>query len=84
MLWTTDLSPSLLVTVNDIVRAIDNKLQVDAVILDFSKAFDKVAHKLLLYKLDYYGLEEFIKLVYFIFTEQVSRSGSEGHKFILM
>ena len=61
ILWTTDLSPSLLVTVNNIVRAINNKLQVGAVILDFSKAFDKVAHKLLLYKLDYYGLEEFIK-----------------------
>ena len=69
ILWTTDLSPSLLVTVNDIVTAINNKLQVDAVILDFSKTFDKVAHKLLLYKLDYYGLEEFIKLAYFIFTE---------------
>jgi hypothetical protein len=30
--------------------------QVDAVVMDFSKAFDKVAHNRLLYKLDYYGI----------------------------
>ena len=45
-------------TVNDIARAINNNMQVaiDAAILDFSKAFDKVAHKHLIYKLDYYGI----------------------------
>ena len=46
----------LLVTVNDIARAINNNMQVDAAILDFSKAFDKVAHKHLIYKLNYYGI----------------------------
>ena len=46
----------LLVTVNDIARAINNNKQVDAAILDFSKAFDKVAHKHLIDKLDYYGI----------------------------
>ena len=34
----------LLVTVNDIAKAINNKVQVDLAVLDFSKAFDKVAH----------------------------------------
>jgi len=34
----------LLVTVNDIATAINNKLQIDLAVLDFSKAFDKVAH----------------------------------------
>ena len=34
----------------------DEKLQVDAAVLDFSKAFDKVIHYRLLYKLDYYGI----------------------------
>ena len=29
---------------NDLAKAIDNKTQVDMAILDFSKAFDKVAH----------------------------------------
>ena len=46
----------LFVTINDIAKAMDEKLQVDAVILDFSKVFDKVAHYRLLYKLDYYGI----------------------------
>ena len=42
--------PQLFITINDIAKAIDEKLQVDAAILDFSKAFDKVAHSRLLYK----------------------------------
>ena len=46
----------LLVTVNDIARAINNNMQVDAAILDFSKAFNKVAHKHLTYKLNCYGI----------------------------
>ena len=44
----------MFVTLHDITKAVDNKLQVDAAILDFSKAFDKVAHARLLYKLNYY------------------------------
>ena len=32
-----------------ITEAVDNKLQVDTAILDFSKAFDKVAYSRLLY-----------------------------------
>ena len=35
-------------TVNDIATAINNKLQVDLAVLDFSKALDKVAHVWLL------------------------------------
>ena len=46
----------LFVTLHDITKAVDNKLQVDVAILDFSKAFDKVAHARLLYKLNYYGI----------------------------
>ena len=46
----------LFVTLYDITKAVDNKLQVDTAILDFSKAFDKVAHSRLLYKLNYYGI----------------------------
>ena len=51
----------LFVTINDIAKAMDEKLQVDTAVLDFSKAFDKVAHYRLLYKLDYYA-EKIYKL----------------------
>ena len=47
----------LFVTLHDIIKPVDNKLQVDAAILDFSKVFDKVTHAILLYKLNYnYGI----------------------------
>ena len=37
-------------------RNLDKGLQTDVAILDFSKAFDKVPHDRLLYKLDCYGI----------------------------
>ena len=43
-------------TTNDLAKAIDNNTQVDMVILDFSKAFDEVAHNRLKHKLDFYGI----------------------------
>ena len=46
----------LLLTIDDFARALNNRLQVDIGILDFSKAFDKVPHARLVKKLDYYGI----------------------------
>ena len=46
----------LFVTVDDIARAINNKLQVDVAVLDFSKTSDKVAHSRLVHKLECYGV----------------------------
>ena len=46
----------LFITINNIAKQIDGNLQVDTAILDFSKAFDKVFHPRLLYKLRYYGI----------------------------
>ena len=38
------------------MTALDNKTQIDAILLDFAKAFDKVSHKRLLSKLTSYGI----------------------------
>jgi len=46
----------LLLTVYDIALSLNNRTQSDCILLDFSKAFDKVSHKLLLLKLKFYGI----------------------------
>ena len=43
--------------VNDFSKTLNNSGQTDAVLLDFSKAFDKVDHKILLSKLDCMGIQ---------------------------
>lgn len=46
----------LIMTVDDLARGLNEKQQVDAILLDFSKAFDKVPHQRLLLKLQHYGV----------------------------
>ena len=46
----------LLRTVNDFVFNLNNKKQTDIILLDLSKAFDKVSHRCLKHKLEYYGI----------------------------
>jgi len=46
----------LITTVNDLVTGLDKSQQIDAILLDFSKAFDKVPHQRLLLKLRHYGV----------------------------
>ena len=46
----------LITTMEEITRSLNNNHQTDLLILDFSKAFDKVAHKRLLNKLEFYGI----------------------------
>ena len=46
----------LFLTIDDLTRALDKKLQVDVTILDFENAFDKVAHTRLIHKLYYHDI----------------------------
>ena len=46
----------LILTNHDIARELNSKREVDVAILDFSKAFDKVPHQRLFYKLSHYGI----------------------------
>ena len=46
----------LISTVQDIAQNLDNKYQTDVIIMDFTKAFDKVPHQRLLLKLWRYGI----------------------------
>ena len=43
-------------TIQELAKGLNDKKQLDLLILDFAKAFDKVAHQRLLLKLDYYGI----------------------------
>ena len=40
----------------DITKNLDNGQQTDCLVMDFSKAFDKVSHSLLTHKLQHYGI----------------------------
>lgn len=42
--------------VDDLARSLQNSHQVDTILLDFSKAFDKVSHEKLVFKLHSYGI----------------------------
>ncbi|KAK3096098.1 hypothetical protein FSP39_023212 [Pinctada imbricata] len=46
----------LILSINDLAQSLDIGEQVDCILLDFSKAFDKVPHRRLLMKLHHYGV----------------------------
>ena len=46
----------LVMVVNDFAKNLNYSQQLDTILLDFSKAFDKVNHHKLLIKMDHYGI----------------------------
>ena len=44
--------------VDDVTKNLDSGKQTDCLIMDFSKAFDKVCHSLLIHKLHHYGIRD--------------------------
>ena len=49
---------NLIEMLNDITHNIDNKLNVDLITIDFSRAFDSISHSKLIQKLEAYGISE--------------------------
>ena len=52
---STEMQPIL--TIHEISKMLNNNKLVDAALLDFTKAFDKVPHRRLIAKLNYHGLK---------------------------
>ena len=46
----------LLLTIQDLSSGVDSRDQIDVILLDLSKDFDKVPHGRLLHKINYYGI----------------------------
>lgn len=74
----------LLITTHDFVTALNNGKQMDSILLDFSKAFDKVNHHKLCNKLDHYGIRgkclQWIRSFLTGRTQQVVLGGSLSNK----
>ena len=52
----------LLLITEDLVQNVEDKIQRDLIVLDFSKVFDVVPHQRSLHKLDHYGIRGFTLL----------------------
>jgi len=70
----------LILTLQDLAAGIEEGEQIDAVLLDFSKAFDKVPHQRLLHKLDHYGIKgNLLHWIESFLSSRTQRVLVEGH-----
>lgn len=76
----------LIETIDDIARHLSDNNQAD-VVLDFEKAFDKVPHLRLLYKLDFYGvrgnINKWIKAFHSNRKQEVILEGAKSRQDVL-
>ena len=63
--------------IEDLTESIDNGEDVDVIYLDFCKAFDKVPHRSLVYKLDQYGIKGDLLLWINLYGLTFSMTGSK-------
>ena len=69
----------LIMTAEDLAHSIDQKDQVDAIALDFSKAFDRVPHERLLHKLHHYGIRsQLLQWIRSFLTDRYQKVVVEG------
>jgi hypothetical protein len=57
--WSTETQ--LIISIDDVAKSLDVGEQIDCILLDFSKAFDKVPHSRLLLKLQHYGVRRLLR-----------------------
>ena len=70
----------LLAMIQDISAHLDEEEQIDAVLLDFTEAFDKVPHQRLLLKLRYYGIgDSTLQWIQSFFSDRSQQVRVEGH-----
>jgi len=75
--WSADLQ--LLQTVHDLSLVMNECGPTDCILLDFSKAFDKVSHRLLLLKLGYYEINsQLIKWITSFLTNRTQQVVCDG------
>ena len=66
--------------IDNLAHNIDNRIQTDAILLDFQKAFDKVLHHRLLYKPKYYGISpQALNWVHSFLTNRTQQVLLEGY-----
>ena len=72
----------LIQTIQDLAKSISDKIQIEMAILGFSKCFDTVSHSKLLYKSNFYGIQnstlEWIKIFLTGRTQKVVLNGESS------